>query len=275
MKLIKYRSRGEEVRIFQEFLNTNGFNAGKTDGRFGTKTRSGCKKFQQSVGLKDDGVCGKNTWAAVEKVIDQSAPQDGKIRVCSFNIKRGFGKIAKQRAFLAGVNPQIVGLQEIYNNINKLKDSQRFYSKFTPTVGKKYGSGIISQYELTGLKTYPLYSGKYENRLLAQCNIKIGEKTVSIYNTHFDQHSEAVRAKEFATVKSVMDNDPNEYKILCGDFNTFDYSLLGENYIVTLSNIYDQVIVTKNIEVLGYEVYPTKSMKLSDHNMVCADLQLI
>jgi peptidoglycan hydrolase-like protein with peptidoglycan-binding domain len=49
--------RGEEVRKVQEALNTNGF-ANSRDGLFGPFTEALVKRFQDSKGLRPDGVVG-------------------------------------------------------------------------------------------------------------------------------------------------------------------------------------------------------------------------
>lgn len=59
-------SKGESVKELQTLLNEKGFDCGKVDGDFGTKTLSAVKAFQKANGLVVDGVVGKNTWAALD-----------------------------------------------------------------------------------------------------------------------------------------------------------------------------------------------------------------
>jgi len=56
--------RGEEVRKVQEALNTNGFSNSR-DGVFGPFTEALVKRFQDSKGLRADGVVGPATRAAL------------------------------------------------------------------------------------------------------------------------------------------------------------------------------------------------------------------
>ena len=44
------------------------------DGKYGKKTEDAVKAFQASVGLKSDGICGPNTWEALNKAV---GPQPG------------------------------------------------------------------------------------------------------------------------------------------------------------------------------------------------------
>jgi endonuclease/exonuclease/phosphatase (EEP) superfamily protein YafD len=203
------------------------------------------------------------------------------IKVCSFNIKRGNNKIEEQRKFLLDLDPDIVGLQEVYRdkNIDNLVDLKKNtdlkYAIFNPTIGNRYGNAIISKYVIIETAVYFLYSGKLEDRLLMCNKIDIDGKTISIYNTHLTQKSKSVRAKEFKEVKSIFDEDDTEYKILMGDFNLWDFDIFKKDYTVIFDYGIDQIIVSKNIEVIYSEIFPTIKMKLTDHNVVYAELKLI
>jgi hypothetical protein len=58
---IKFGSTGPQVIKLQQRLRDKGFNPGAIDGAFGENTEAAVKAFQRSVGLKDDGIVGKNT----------------------------------------------------------------------------------------------------------------------------------------------------------------------------------------------------------------------
>lgn len=62
------RVAGVSVRQLQEALAAAGCNPGKIDGKMGQKTIDAIRQFQQSYGLKVDGICGKNTWAWLQNV---------------------------------------------------------------------------------------------------------------------------------------------------------------------------------------------------------------
>lgn len=61
-------STGEYVTLLQTKLIQMGYDCGQTgaDGKYGDKTVAAVKAFQRDAGLTVDGVCGKNTWAALD-----------------------------------------------------------------------------------------------------------------------------------------------------------------------------------------------------------------
>ncbi len=59
--LSKVGSRGDEVRRIQNKLKSLGFFNGTVDGIYGTKTQSAVKRYQQSVGIRADGIAGPKT----------------------------------------------------------------------------------------------------------------------------------------------------------------------------------------------------------------------
>ena len=64
--VIKPGMHGEGVKDIQRKLIDHGFLTGYADGIAGERTVAAIKQFQMSVGLKADGVCGIQTYAALE-----------------------------------------------------------------------------------------------------------------------------------------------------------------------------------------------------------------
>ncbi len=64
--LLKIGSQGQDVKDWQNFLNTQGFNVGAADGIFGAGTATGSKAFQTAHGLAADGLVGAGTIAAAQ-----------------------------------------------------------------------------------------------------------------------------------------------------------------------------------------------------------------
>lgn len=56
----------DAVRELQDLLRDAGFDPGPTDGNFGSGTEEAVKAFQRARGLDDDGVAGRDTWAALD-----------------------------------------------------------------------------------------------------------------------------------------------------------------------------------------------------------------
>lgn len=65
---IKKGSFGEDVKRWQQFLQTAGYNIPFVDGAFGPQTEKETLKFQVSHGLKADGIVGPKTWNFVTAV---------------------------------------------------------------------------------------------------------------------------------------------------------------------------------------------------------------
>lgn len=61
-------SSGEYVTLLQTKLIQRGYDLQPygADGKYGTKTENAVKAFQRDNGLTADGVCGKNTWSAID-----------------------------------------------------------------------------------------------------------------------------------------------------------------------------------------------------------------
>lgn len=222
------------------------------------------------------------------------------LTVGTWNIKRGMGNLLTQGRLVYDQQPDIMGIQEAYqklgasnivDNLASLKTKDMSYNWFSATInyssGAKYGNGIISKYKLLETEVFPLYSGGYERRLLQKAVVRIGDKVVSLYNTHLTYNTARVRAKQFEQIREIMDSDKNEYKILTGDFNAdisefsefsgytvvntvetkyYDYS----KNIIDINEI-DNVVVSKNIDVINSRIVITK---VSDHYPVFAYLVL-
>lgn len=62
-------ANGEYVTLLQTMLIRRGYSCGASgaDGKFGNATFNAVKAFQKDSGLVQDGVVGKNTWAALEE----------------------------------------------------------------------------------------------------------------------------------------------------------------------------------------------------------------
>lgn len=58
---IQKGSQGDEVKKWQEYLNSQGYSLG-VDGDFGDKTYAATTEWQRKNGLGADGIVGKNTW---------------------------------------------------------------------------------------------------------------------------------------------------------------------------------------------------------------------
>jgi len=64
-KILKLGMKGEFVKKIQESLKTFGINPGPIDSKFGNRTLRAVKNFQTQVGIKSDGLVGKDTYSVM------------------------------------------------------------------------------------------------------------------------------------------------------------------------------------------------------------------
>ena len=74
-KLLKYGMMGDFVATLQNKLKSVGINPGDSDKKFGQNTLKAVKDFQRKNGLKDDGLVGAKTYAAMFEVKPQAQPE--------------------------------------------------------------------------------------------------------------------------------------------------------------------------------------------------------
>lgn len=67
--ILRKGDTGEDVKKLQELLNGCGESLA-VDGKFGEKTKKAVEDFQRLMGLTADGICGDQTWAALERPAD-------------------------------------------------------------------------------------------------------------------------------------------------------------------------------------------------------------
>ena len=106
MALLKVGSRGDEVKILQTQLNQLGYDAGKADGIFGTRTDNAVRAFQKAAGVTVDGIVGDNTRKAIEAAltppqIDYKALSEAQaVQIANLTAERD--RLAESNAVLIG-----------------------------------------------------------------------------------------------------------------------------------------------------------------------------
>ena len=63
-RTLRQGMRGDDVRAWQSFLVSRGYDTGGLDGIFGPKTRSATMSFQRAAGITVDGIAGPETYRA-------------------------------------------------------------------------------------------------------------------------------------------------------------------------------------------------------------------
>lgn len=234
---------------------------------------------------------------------------DNTLRVGTFNIAAGkTPNVEELRNLTDQYELEVVGLQEVdkntgRNNYDMLasfatnKYVSSYFSKAIDYSNGEYGVGTVSRYELENCQTtFVDTTGGKEQRVFQRSVLKKGDKEIAFYNTHLSYESLELRAKQFEELKTALENDPMEYKIVVGDFNADQYhyefytfledmdmvngydgvwhdtfNSLGNPEGMKIFSI-DNILVTRNLEIKDLKVVPTT---LSDHNLFWAELEFL
>lgn len=77
-RTLRYGMSGGDVKTLQNFLNENGYPAGRANSYFGTRTRTAVKSFQAANALTPDGVAGRKTFDVIFKIM--AAKNNGPVK---------------------------------------------------------------------------------------------------------------------------------------------------------------------------------------------------
>jgi N-acetylmuramoyl-L-alanine amidase len=91
--------RGDDVAELQRRLNTLGFDAGREDGILGDQTAAALAEFQRNAGLAGDGICGRTTVAALDRVGGLAAGSVASVRERE-ELRRGPRRLAGRRVYV-------------------------------------------------------------------------------------------------------------------------------------------------------------------------------
>lgn len=240
---------------------------------------------------------------------DPCTPSDAApLRVVSFNIRSARGPagvdLDRIAAELRAVHPDVVLLQEVDRNqprsggadqaaqLAKALDMGYVYA---PMLGRRGGA----QYGIATLTRLPFTShrvmrlprpGGTEQRGLLSLEITLGERTVSIHNTHLDHSSTAARTRQVTAITRALANDPYPV-VLGGDLNSVPGSTVHRTLTRTLRDAWaaagngqgltvparsprrriDYVLIDPRFTTTAAATHPTA---VSDHRMLRADLSL-
>ena len=234
------------------------------------------------------------------------ASEQGDVRVATFNIAATRNaSIAELSSEMQEYGIELAGIQEVdintsRNPIDMMEEfmnagyfTDNHFQKAIDYGGGEYGIGILSTSALRDKSGGALISeGISEARAYARAvYTTAGGKEIAFYNTHLTHENKDARQQQLAQVLQIMDEDPAEYKVLTGDFNTDtdvseNYPML-KNYDIANgydgtwyptcdeelgSRAIDNIIVSRNIEIVSVGM---DQNLLSDHHMLYADLNLL
>ena len=177
-----------------------------------------------------------------------------RITVASYNIMHGALSEYDMKKLMESVvkcGADLIGIQEVDVGAKRsggrdiaalMAQELGFDVRFAKAIdlqGGAYGTAILSRYPIESFECYPLVSGTYEKRSIGAAKIRIGDRSISFWNTHLSYENLEQRRLQLEQVKELLPK--NEPWILTGDFNTSNFDemrMLGE---VSMVNDFDHV----------------------------------
>lgn len=192
------------------------------------------------------------------------------LKLMTYNIQHGldYQKLLKKERIIdldkiidviKQENPDIVALNEVYNDINNIETVEQtkyiaeklgykyyFFGKcITIKNTIDYGNAIISKYPLSNFIIHKIpdpiikkEKGCYESRVIIQCDLLINNQIIKIYVTHIGLETEE---KENG-INKIIEITQNEESILMGDFNMLE----NNKNIQKLLNVYKNPLLNNN-----------------------------
>lgn len=207
-KSLKVGSKGEEVKLLQQKLNSFGYVL-NVDGIFGDKTLEAVKQFQQCNGLSVDGIVGSKTWSALDSCItvdvkrfslsvDGNENVSNNFKVKEFRCKDGSDLI------LIDVNFVKEYLQKIRDHFGVAVNINSAYR--TSTYNVKVG-GAKNSYHVKGQAFDIVVKGKTPSEV-AKYAQSLGIHGIIQYNTfvHVDSRSKKYWARNNNGKVTVVNN---------------------------------------------------------------------
>lgn len=230
------------------------------------------------------------------KVSTRQSEEIDTLKVGTYNIKSmNYGEsVEKFKADVENLDLDVIALQEVDRNamrsgnadmiqeLAKVAGYQYYY--FFPTMwilDGYYGLGIVSRYPINTVSSKLLPNSLIkEPRILTKTGLQVGNRVVSIYNTHVTYENNEYRTSQLEYIKKHVESD--ELSILLGDFNTFGMN--GELVMENMRNINsdgqyltfrtfaapDNIFYSSAFTVLESGV---QSSSFSDHNLLYASFQ--
>lgn len=144
-----------------------------------------------------------------------------------------------------------------------------------------YGIGILSKYPIQMVESRQLPNYLLsEPRILAHAQIKVGTRTLQVYNTHLAYKDAQVRQEEIEYLRNHVDT--SGFSILMGDFNVFTmdgfFSIQGmravshpEHVMITFRTFGfpDNIFYSDKLTMKDVQVQPSS---FSDHNLLYGTL---
>lgn len=181
--VLKVGATGNKVKDIQYKLNIIGYSSGIVDGVFGSNTKSAIIKFQKDFGLIGDGIVGKDTYNALDKIklyslkVDKDKNITENFRLKEFACKDGSDIVVLHEEFVQKI-------QQIRSHFNLPVTINSAYR--TPEHNKREG-GSSNSYHVKGRAFDIVVKGVSPNEV-AKYAQTIGINGIIQYNsfTHID-----------------------------------------------------------------------------------------
>ena len=130
---------GSAVRSLQQNLKTLGYYTGSVDGDYGTGTTAAVTAFQQSAGLKADGIAGKATLNAIYSALNGGS--SGGSSSGSSSSPANYGKTASSNGYTT------ITTGSSSTNVTALQSALQATGYYSGSVDGSYGSGTEAAVE--------------------------------------------------------------------------------------------------------------------------------
>ena len=134
--MVKKNNIGNDVIFIQNVLNSIGFKVGNVDGVFGPNTERGVRQFQNTFGLKVDGIVGKETFVILNKAnnVRHFTVDEFRCRHCG-SVKLDINLLLKLEELRKSVGNRPITINSGYRcpvhnrKVNGAVNSQHLYGK--------------------------------------------------------------------------------------------------------------------------------------------------
>ena len=117
MKTVKKGAHNTNVIVLQELLNKLGYDCGKPDGIFGSKTEVAVREFQTENSLIVDGIVGQGTWAKLYALTE--IPQEEEVGIAEVDEEPEQNETEEAPA--PAEEPTIAAVPEILSNVTSME----------------------------------------------------------------------------------------------------------------------------------------------------------
>ena len=264
-------SKGDEVKKWQTYLNTQGYNL-TVDGDFGDNTYAATVDYQTKKGLGADGIVGKNTWGAAgyspysTASTATAAPNVGKAPTApTFNTTA----TAKPKTDTTSWNDSTQG-KEALGNYNSAKDKVDNYGDFTY---EDYVMGKDAQGAKDALNSHIAnkpgeYQSQWQSQLDALMN-QIMNRDKFSYDLNGDALYQQYKDKYIQQGKLAMGDAIGQASAMTGGYgNSYAQSVGQQQYQASLDNLND---IVPELYAMALDKYNMEGQDLYNQYGLVAD----